>query len=174
MNSYSLFIDITSDEEINETSTPLKTLPLNMVGYMSDFSVEVYRGSDAELNSTFESPEKAAPTPKKKRRTGRVTFNLPTADSDTVYYEEPVSTQCLPSPIRRTPVLKEAENIPVLRNERAPNAVKLNDLNEPSLVELEALYGLDLEDRSYFASLGRGRGRHTMNINQLHLKKISS
>ena len=66
---------------------------------------------------------------------------------------------------------KGDRKIPVLGNERAPNAVKLNDLNEPSLVELEALYGLDLEDRSYFASLSRGRGRHSMNINQPHLKE---
>ena len=142
-----------------------------MVGYMSDSSVEVYSGSDAELNSTFESPDKAAPTPKKKRKTGRVTFNLPTADSDTDYYEEHDSPQCLPSPIKHTPVLKETGNIPFLGNERTPNAVKLNDLNEPSLVELETLYGLDLEDRNYFASLGRGRGRHTMNIKQPHLKE---
>ena len=60
MNGYTLVIDISSDEEINKTSTPLKTRPPNMVGYMSDSSVEVYRGSDAELNSTFESPEKDA------------------------------------------------------------------------------------------------------------------
>ena len=93
------------------------------MGYTSDSSVDVYRGSDAELNSTSESPEKTAPTPKKKRRTGRVTFNLPAADSDTDYYEEPDSPQRLPSPIKRTPVLKETENIPVLGSERAPNAV---------------------------------------------------
>ena len=135
-----------------------------MVGYMSDSSVEVYRGSDAEMISTSESPE-TAPTPKKKRRTGRVTFNLPAADSDTDYYEEPDSPQRLPSPIKRTPVLKETENIPILGNERIPNAAKLNDLNKPSLAELEAMYGLDLEDRNYLASLGRGRARHATNRN---------
>ena len=105
-----------------------------MVGYMSDSSVEVYRGSDAELISTSESPE-TAPTPKKKRRTGRVTFNLPAADTDTDYYEESDSPQRLPSLMKRTPVLKETQNIPVLGNERIPNAAKLNDLNEPSLAE---------------------------------------
>ena len=62
MNNYSLVIDISSDEEANKTSTPIKTLPPNMVGYMSDSSVEVYRGSDAEMASTSESPE-TAPTP---------------------------------------------------------------------------------------------------------------
>ena len=39
------------------------------------------------------------------------------------------------------------------------------------MVELEALYSLGLEDRCYLASLGRGRGRHTMNIKQPHLKE---
>ena len=52
-----------------------------------------------------------------------------------------------------------------------PNTGKLNDLNEPSLAELEAMYGLDLEDRYYLASLGRGRGRHATNINQPRSKK---
>ena len=170
MNSYSLVIDISSDEENAKTSTPLKTLPLNMIGSLRDSSIEVYRGSDAELVSTSESPE-TEPTPKKKRKTGRVTFNLTVADSDTDYYEEPDTPQRLPSPIKRTPVLKETEKIPVLGNERIPNAAKLNDSNEPSLEELEALYGLDLEDRNYLASLGRGRGRHATNINQPHLKE---
>ena len=100
------------------------------------------------------------PKRKKKRRTGKVTFDLPPADSDTDYYEEPDSPQRLPSPIKRTPALKRTENIPVMGNERMPNSEKLNDLNEPSLAELEALYSLDLEDRNYLASLGRGRGLH--------------
>ena len=39
------------------------------------------------------------------------------------------------------------------------------------MTELEALYGLDLEDRNYLASLGRGRGRYATNINQPHLKE---
>ena len=39
MNNYSLVIDISSDEEANKTSTPIKTLPLNMVGYLSNSSV---------------------------------------------------------------------------------------------------------------------------------------
>ena len=65
-----------------------------------------------------------------------------------------------PPPIKRTPALKRTENIPVMGNERKPNSEKLNDLNEPSLAELEALYGLDLEARNYFTSLGRGRRPH--------------
>ena len=77
MNSYSLVIDISSDEENAKTSTPPKSLPLNMVDSLSDSSIEVYRGSDAELDSTFESPQKSGLTPKKKKKLGKVTFNLP-------------------------------------------------------------------------------------------------
>ena len=39
------------------------------------------------------------------------------------------------------------------------------------MAELEALYGLDLEDRNYLASLGRGRDCYATNINQPHLKE---
>ena len=52
-----------------------------------------------------------------------------------------------------------------------PNSEKLNDLNEPSLAELEALYSLDLQDRNYLASLGRGSGRQAINTNQPRLKE---
>ena len=77
MNSYSLVIDISSDEENAKTSTPLKTLPLNMIGLQSDSSIEVYRGSDAELDSTFGSPQKSGLTHRKKKKLGKETFNLP-------------------------------------------------------------------------------------------------
>ena len=77
MSSYSLFIDISSDEENAKASTPLKTQPLNMIGSLSDSSIEVYRGSDAELDSTFESLKKSGLTPRKKKKLGKVTFNLP-------------------------------------------------------------------------------------------------
>ena len=42
MNNYALVIDISSDEENQRYSTPIKTLPLNMVGRqdLSDSSVE--------------------------------------------------------------------------------------------------------------------------------------
>ena len=69
MNGYYLVIDISSDEETSRTSTPLEALPLDMVGPLSDSSTEVYRGSEADLDSTFESPGKTAPTPKKKNST---------------------------------------------------------------------------------------------------------
>ena len=101
MDGYALVIDISSDEENTRTSTPIKTLPLNLIRTLniSDSSTEVYRGSDAELESTDEfvcSPKRAKLTPKKKKNT-KVTFNLPLiireprsnveSDSDD-YYEE--------------------------------------------------------------------------------------
>ena len=99
MSGYPLVIDISLDEENNRCSTPLKPLLLNMVGTLSDSSVEVWRGSDADLDSTFESdcsPSKIAPTPKKKKKLGKVRFNLPSTvspASDTHFYEEPDTSQ---------------------------------------------------------------------------------
>ena len=122
MNGYDLGIDISSDEE--RTSTPIKSLPLIMVGRVSDSSTEVYRGSDPDLNSSFESPEKAPSLPKKKKF-DRVSFKLPPTTnlmSDSDYYEEPDSPTKLPSPAR--PALKERGNIPVLGNERIAGTAK--------------------------------------------------
>ena len=47
MDNYALVIDISSDEENHRYSTPIKTLPVNMVGRLNlrDFSVEVWQGS---------------------------------------------------------------------------------------------------------------------------------
>ena len=164
MNGYSLVIDISSDEENNRTSTPLKTLPLNTVGTLSDSSVEVYRGSDADLESSFGSdvsPRKFGPTPKKKKKSGRVTFNLSAANSDTDdYYEEPPSPQEQSS--RAETASTPKGKIPLLGNERIPNTVSLNDLNEPPLADLDALYNLDLEDRQFSATARRDRGLKEM------------
>ena len=57
MKNHSLVIDISSDEEDQRHRTPIKTRILNMVRSLniSDSSVEVWGGSEAELNSTFES-----------------------------------------------------------------------------------------------------------------------
>ena len=114
MDGYALVIDISSDEESTRTSTPIKTLPLNLIRTLniSDSSTEVYRGSDAELESTGESvcsPKKAKLTPQKKKNT-KVTFNLPPiirearsnieSDSDD-YYEEPESP-AMPTALRNS------------------------------------------------------------------------
>ena len=55
MDNYALVIDISSDEENNRYSTPIKTLPNYMVGRLdlSDTSTEVHPGSERELNGSF-------------------------------------------------------------------------------------------------------------------------
>ena len=156
MNGYSLVIDISSDGETIRTSTPLKTPPFNMVGSLSDSSTEVYRGSDAELDSTFESPAggKSAPTPKKKKKLARVSFNLPrekSLDSDSEdYFEEPDSPR-LPSQ------MKGKVEFPLLGYERTPGVGMQHKAKEHSTKELEALYELDIEDRQYYGAVGPGR-----------------
>ena len=183
MNGYPLVIDISSDEENNRCSTPLKRLPLNMVGTPSDSSVEIWRGREAELDSTFESdcsPRKFAPTPKKKKKLGKVGINLPSTGSPasaTDFYEEPDTSkcQCQFPPPKSAAILKEKPSIPQLGNERATGTSVMNDLSKPTLAELEELYDLDLEDRKYYETVGRGRGRHatkSTSPRQPHLKEI--
>ena len=130
-----------------------------MVGRLdlSDSSTEVYRGSEAELDSTFESPKKAPPTPKKKKKLARVSFKLPHAkslDSDSDdYFEEPDSP-------RQPSQTKEKVDFPLLGYERTPGTDTPHEANEPSVKELEALYGLDIENRQYYKAIGRGRELH--------------
>ena len=93
MDNYALVIDVSSDEENNRYSTPIKTLPVNMVGRLSlsDFSVEVWRGSEASLNSS---------------RTSASTFNCEPEEAFVVenqnedesddYYEAPESPRVMP------------------------------------------------------------------------------
>ena len=99
MAGYSLVIDISSDEENMRHSTPLKTVPLNMVGRLdlSDSSTEVYRGSDAELESSPESPAKETPTPRKKKRLTRVSFAYPKTSTLMTTMK---NTRLLPSPLK--------------------------------------------------------------------------
>ena len=154
MAGYTLVIDISSDEENINHSTPIKTLPVNMVGRLglSDSSSEAYRGSDPELDSISESPVKMTPTPKKRKRLTKVSFALPPAenvDSDD-YYEEP-ETPTFP------PQVKGEENFPSLGNERERETAVTQKENEPSVDKLEARYGLDIEDRQYFKSVGRAK-----------------
>ena len=124
-----------------------------MVGRLglSNSSTEAYRGSEPELDSISESPVRMTPTPKKRKRLTKVSFALPpaeNADSDD-YYEE-LDTPTLPSQF------KGKENFPLLGNERKQETAVTQKENEPSVDELEALYGSDLEDRQYFKSVGRG------------------
>ena len=126
MNGYSLVIDISSDEE--KTSTPIKTVPVHMVGKLniSDSSLEAWRSSDAHLDSTFESDcstRKPEPTPKNKKFT-RVSFKLPRVSNGTEsdYYVEP-DTPERPRPLR------PCRTINVQSEEKRPGS-SLKDLDK--------------------------------------------
>ena len=137
MDGYSLVIDISSDEENMRHSTPIKTLPLNLIRTLniSDSSTEVYRGSEAELDSTWESecsPKRAKLSPQKKKL-AKVTFKLPAAvckqknklDSDSDdFYEEPDSSL-------EEMHLKASRKSNVQPGQETQGS-SLNDLNEPT------------------------------------------
>ena len=100
VDNYSLVIDISSEEENNRYITPNETLPVNMVGWinLSDSSVEVWRGSEADLESTQDSISTFDADPEE-------TFIVETQkeiESDE-YYEEPDSSrdmlELLPAPV---------------------------------------------------------------------------
>ena len=127
MNGYSLVIDISSDEEYARTSTPLKSLPLNMVGSLSDSSTEVFRGTDAELESSYGSkgsPRNPGLTPKKKKKFTRVSFKLPPVNngSESDFYEEPDAAN-------RAEPLKPCRKINVQPEREMPRD-SLNNLDE--------------------------------------------
>ena len=134
MNGYSLVIDISSDEENMRHSTPIKTLPLNLIRTLniSDSSTEVYRGGEAELDSTWESecsPKRVKLSPQKKKIT-KVTFKLHPAvckqknnldsDSDNFYEEQDSSVEEMP--------LKSSRKSNV-HPEQETHGSSLNDLN---------------------------------------------
>ena len=98
MYNYALVFDISSEEENNRYSTPMETLPVNIVGGMdlSDSSVEVWRGSDAELilssssASIFESlhaPKKCF-APARNNEGDTFIVEQPPMDAEEDYYEE--------------------------------------------------------------------------------------
>ena len=174
MDYYSLVIDISSDEE--RTSTPIKTLPVNMVGKLniSDSSLEVWRSSDADLNSTFESDcsaRKPEPTPKKQKFT-RVSFKLPPVSNGTEsdYYEEPDTPQ-RPRPLRpcrKINVQSEGEKPGSSLNDldKSPAATKtvqeyMEELISPDMNEYLAKLELDMGNeakKEAYLTAGRGRG----------------
>ena len=149
MDNYALVIDISSDEEKHRYSTPIKTLPVNMVGRLnlSDSSVEVWRGSEADLNSTQESVS---------------TFESDTEEAFVVeshqkensedYYEQPDSSREMPE-LTRAPVLADITN----KKEFVPpsKTEKLNDIDEPSIKEIEETHGLSMTE-DYYCTAGRG------------------
>ena len=173
MNGYSLIIDISSNKEITRTSTPLKSLPLNMVGSLNDSCTEVFRGSDAELESSYRSkgsPKNPGLTPKKKKKFTRVSFKLPPVnnESESDYYEEP------DTPKKAEP-LKPCRKINVLPEQETPRN-SLNDLDEltkpPEISREEQEYLEEMireleeeEKRIAYMSAGRERGPHQLRNN---------
>ena len=162
MDKYLLIIDISSDDENQRNSTPIKTLPVNILGTLnlSDSSVEVWRSSEADLDSstlsasTFEigcSPKKIKINPIKKKRNAKVTFKLGNdqdTESEDDYFEKPETPRQVP-PLQPTRVLREISNFPPTSDETTAKTNAQNDLNEPPLENLEAIYELDLEDKEY-------------------------
>ena len=117
MDNYSLVIDIFSDEENNRQSTPIKTVPVNIVGRLdvSDASLEAWRSSEAKLvlSSSSASIFESINSPRKKRfapiSDGKGTGQT-AADSDDDFYEEPESPRILP-PLQPATVLRDVTNL---------------------------------------------------------------
>ena len=134
MDNYDLIIDILSDEENNRYSTPIITLPVNVVGRLklSDSSVEVLRGSDSDLESTQDSNSTLDSEPK----------------------EALGSFRDLPE-LSPTPVLKDITN---MKNHEynSTKAEKLNDLGEPSAKEIEENNGIKPDDKEFYCLAGQG------------------
>ena len=123
---------------------------MKLLGRLSDSSVEVWRGSDADLESTeesvstFESDQEEAFVVEKKQE----------IDSDD-YFEEPDSSRDMPE-LTRAPVFRDVTN--KKGREYIPPSLtkKLNDLSEPSIEEIEETRGLKLYDEKYHCMAGRG------------------
>ena len=151
MDNYTLVIDISSDEENKRYSTPIKTLPVNLLGRLnlSDSPVEVWRGSEADFESTGES----ASTFESDQEEAFIVEKQGGTDSDD-YFEEPDSSREMPE-LTRAPMLRDITNerkreyIPPSKTE------KLNDLREPSIEEIEEAHGIKLNDE-YYCTAGRG------------------
>ena len=149
MDNYALFNDISSDEENHIYSAPIKTLPVNMVGRLdlSNSSVEVWQGSEADLNSTpesvstFESDTEEAFVVESRQK-----------ENSEDYYEEPDSSREMPE-LTLAPVVadftNEKEYVPPSKTE------KLNDLDEPSIKEIQETHGLSMTE-DYYCTAGKG------------------
>ena len=154
MDNYALVIDISSDEENNRYSIPIKTLPINMVGRqdLSNTSTEVHPGSQRELNGSFvnlnlsnvsASSFESGPSPRKfgidiiPERTASseegetfVTEVLTRNESESSFFEEPDSPRGMP-PLQAAPILRDVTNLSPTQYEPPEKAGKLDNLNEP-------------------------------------------
>ena len=163
MDNYALVIDISSDEENNRYSTPIKTLQVNMVRRLnlSDSTVEVWRGSEADLESSQTSislfnsePEEAFVVEREKE-----------SESDD-YYEEPDSSRDMPE-LTPAPVLKAITNAGMQEYPPHTKAEKLDDLSETSVREIEDRYGFNLDEGELHCLAGRGNSFTSARIQRL-------
>ena len=175
IGNYALVIDISSDEENNRYSTPIKTLPVNMVGRLnlSVSSVEVWRGIDANLESpqtstsTFNSePEEAFPSQKKPSSSQEKKEN----ESDD-NYEEPDSSRDMPE-LTPAPVLKDITIAGKPEYPPPTKAENLDDLSEPSVREIEDSYGFILDEREIHCLAGRGNSFTSASIQRLRKQPV--
>ena len=119
MKNYALVIDISSDEESDRYSSAIKTLHTNMVGRLnlSNSSVEVWAGSEADLSSTsastfetLDSPKKVNFAQKENDEKGAFRVEQSPMDTDEDYNEETESPRQLP-PLQLAPVLRNVHNV---------------------------------------------------------------
>ena len=103
-----------------------------MVGMLNS-SIEVWRGSEAELESTFESDEEEA-------------FVAETQNDNESDNEEP----------DYMPELAPALNKNNQENETPLPPAETEELNEPSVREIEEIYGIKLDDNEFYCLAGRG------------------
>ena len=172
MDNYALVIDISSDEEKNRYSTPIKTLPVNMVGrlILSDSSVEVWRGSETDLDSsqtsisTFNSePEEEFIAEKQKE------------DESDDYYEEPDSPRVMP---KLTPLGSSTGKHYQYGKTRitAPNKTeKLDDLGEPPATGIRKSHDNKLDDEELYCTAGRGNcfvSTKTQRLKKQHVRIV--
>ena len=175
MSNYELVIDISSDEEENEVrqSTPIKTLPLNGITVLSlsEASLEATKGSAEEMMdsinslnlsgisaSTFETIGSPRKTNFDTTSPGEafIVEGHSTETSEESYFEEPDTPRQLP-PLQPAPVLRDMTNGELSLNEPPTKIDRLDDLTEPTMEDIENVYGIGLQSSSEFNSLcGRG------------------
>ena len=159
MDNYALVIDISSDEENQRYNTPIKTLPLNMVGKLnlSVSSVQVWIGSEADFNSpatsisSFESEaspckwEIANSEPNDNGESFLVETNK--EDSTSSDFEEPESPRTMPH-LHPAPTLRDITNECPTSYVPPTKVNKLNDLSEdePSVAEIEEVWGINIKN----------------------------
>ena len=139
-----------------------------MVGRLnlSDSSVEVWRGSEASLNSSRTSVS----TFNSEAEEAFVVENQKEDESDD-YDEEKESPRVLPK-LTPAPVLANITNTG--RREYAPpnKAEKLDDLSELSVAVIEENYGIELDDRELYCTTGRRNSFTSTKIQRLRKQPV--